>query len=94
MNNFEKLRAMSVEQLIEWLLENGHDDAAWWKWFESTYCDKCGTITVEIDAGCGKKRKCESQYCEEYDKCRFFPDMKLFDKVKTVKMWLEAEVNE
>ena len=94
MNNFEKLKSMSVEELAKWLLENSHDDAAWWKWFAKTYCHKCETITVEIDTGCGRKRNYESQYCEEHDQCKCFPNMKLFDPAETVKLWLESEATE
>jgi hypothetical protein len=95
--NFERLRSISIDELVGWLDANGHSDAAWWKWFEENYCNKCESETVYIDDIDGEntwKTKCECAYCEVHDECRFFPKMKLFDSQETIKMWLEVEVEE
>ena len=98
MNNFEKIKAMSIDQLIDWLDTNGHHDAIWWKWFEEKYCDKCDTITTLIPDYDGEEtwlRPCVCSYCEENDKCFFFQEMEDVPNSKeTIKLWLEAEVSD
>lgn len=93
MNNFEKLKAMTIDQLVEWLDENGHHDAIWWKWFEDTYCDKCESETVYVDdyfLGPNTEHKCA--YCEVHNECRFFPGYSfVVDNKDAVRLWLEAE---
>lgn len=92
MNNFKNLQSMSVDQLVEFLDTNGHHDAIWWKWFEDTYCDNCEREIVYINDISGPNTKHECEYCEEHNKCRFFPEMDLFDTKETIKLWLESEV--
>lgn len=98
MNNLRKLQTMSIDQLVNWLDENGYHDAIWWKWFEETYCEKGESETVYIDEHEGEhiwKTECECAYCEVHDKCRFFPDMdEVPDSKETITLWLEAEVEE
>jgi hypothetical protein len=92
MNNFEKLKAMSVEELAEWLDANGMwDNSPWSKWFNSQYCHNCESIkaTVKDDFG---KRECKFAYCEVEHKCRYFKDMEDVPDCKEIlKMWLESE---
>jgi hypothetical protein len=98
MTNFEKLKSLDIDQLVEWLDENGHHDAVWWKWFEETYCEKCPTETVYIDDHEGEhiwKTECECSYCEIHDKCRFFQEMDdVPDSKETIKLWLESETTD
>ena len=95
MNNFEKLKSMSVDELALYLDENiPQDDAIWWKWFDKTYCDKCESETVYVDdyfLGPNTEHKCA--YCEVHNTCRFFPGCSFVVENKdAVKLWLEAEV--
>lgn len=95
MNNLKYLQSMNIDQLVEFLNANGHHDAIWWKWFEEKYCDNCERITVLIpgyDAEETYYTPCVCEYCEEHNKCRFFPEMNLFDTKETIKLWLKEEV--
>ena len=97
MNNLKKLQSMNIDQLVDWLDENGHHNAIWWKWFEGKYCDNCDTITTLISDCDGEEtsRPFVCFYCEENDKCSFFPDMdNVPDSKETIKLWLEAEAEE
>ena len=98
MNNLKNLQIMNIDQLVEFLDTNGHLDGICWKCFEETYCDNCPTETVYIDEHEGEhiwKTECECTYCEVHDKCRFFTEMDdVPDSKETIKLWLEAEVEE
>lgn len=78
MNNFEKLKQMSVNEFAEWLDEYGNfDTSPWMKWFDETYCANCEIIITH------------PIYCELEKKCKFFPDMKEPpDTLEIIKMWL------
>lgn len=92
MNNFKHLQSMSIDQFVEFLDTNSHHDAAWWKWFEEKYCNKCESEKYYNDYF-QKESKCA--YCEIHNNCRFFPDMDdVPDSKETIKLWLEAEVEE
>lgn len=98
MNNFEKLQSMGVDQLVEFLDTNGHHDAIWWKWFEENYCNKCETTMTTIPNCDGEETwltPCVCAYCEVNGKCRFFPELEdIPDCKETIKLWLEAEVED
>ena len=95
MNNFENLKAMSTDQLAEWLDEHGaFDSAPWTLWFDKRYCANCPSETTLIP-DCGAEpvyytpRTCA--WCEIHDKCRFFQDLDDVPYGKDiVKMWLET----
>ena len=93
MNNFEKLKSMNVEELAEWLDKHGqYDHSPWSLWFDKLYCKNCDEIIGKDPDG---SRQFLFSYCEVYDKCRFFSDLSdVPDSKETVKMWLEAEVEE
>lgn len=95
MKNFEKLKAMSIDELAEWLDANGMwDNSPWSKHFDSKYCQQCESIkaTVEDDFG---KRECEFAYCELENKCRYFLDYEDVPDCKDIiKMWLETETTD
>ena len=98
MTNFEKLKSLEIDQLVEWLDENGHHDAIWWKWFEETYCKKCPMETVMVPHHVGEETyytRCASTYCAEHDNCCFFPELKdVPDSKETIKIWLESETTD
>ena len=93
MNNFEKLKSMSLEELADWLDKNGMwDNSPWSKWFDSKYCRQCQPVeaTVEDDFG---KRECEFAWCELEHKCLYFAELEDVPNCEEIiKMWLEAEV--
>ena len=90
MNNFEKLKAMSIEDLANWLDKYvSYDDSPWCNWFDQKYCKSCENIMCKSP---DDSSKCICTYCEIYDNCRFFPDLSdVPDSAETVKMWLESE---
>jgi hypothetical protein len=103
MNNFERLKSMSVEELAEWLDKNGSfDDSPWLNAFNEKYCAKCGSI--ECNYADAKEKlgitpfyddTIECAYCEIYNKCRYFEDMNdVPDNREMIKMWLESEVED
>lgn len=100
MNNFEKIKQMSLEEFAEWLHEHGMvDNTPWMNWFNENYCEKCESIIVKSEDAeevLGFKpfydEECECAYCEVYDKCKYFPDLEETPSMKDIiKMWLEAE---
>ena len=93
MNNFERLKSMSIEELAKWLDQNGMWDNSPWslRWNEQ-YCKRCESIMCK---SADDSRRFPCAYCEIYDKCRFFPDMDdVPDSKEIIKLWLEAEVEE
>lgn len=94
MNNFEKLKQMSVNKFAKWLDEYGNfDSSPWMKWFDETYCANCESITTHPVAYPNLDIPCA--YCELEKKCKFFPDMKEPpDTLEIIKMWLMSDDNE
>ena len=93
MNNFEKLKSMSVDELAKWLDEYvSYDDSPWCNWFDQQYCKNCEDIECK-SADDSQKYICA--YCEIYDNCRFFADKNdVPDSLDTVRLWLESEVED
>ena len=95
MTNFKHLQSMSIEELAEWLDENGMwDHSPWSQWFDSQYCRQCESVkaTVEDDFG---KRECGFAWCELEHKCRYFADREdVPDCKEIIKMWLESEAED
>lgn len=99
--NFENLKKMSLEDLAEWLDENGvFDGSPWSEFFNKEYCEKCEAIKCNyVDAketlgiqlfSYGDSIECA--HCEIYGKCKFFPEFDDVPDNKTViKLWLEEE---
>ena len=101
MNNFEKLKSMSVEELAAWLDENGIvDNSPWLDDFNNKYCANCESVMCKYEDAekiVGFKPfyddEVECGYCEVYNKCRFFEDRdEVPDGVEMVKLWLNEEV--
>lgn len=45
MTNFKRIQSMNVDELAEWLDENGmFDNSPWSNWFNDRYCKNCESI--------------------------------------------------
>lgn len=101
-SNFDIIKAMSIEQLAEWLDENGMwDYSPWSTWWDQKYCQNCESVICKSEDAvkvvgprlCFSDGDVECAYCEIYDKCRFFPEHEdVPDSSEIIRMWLEAEV--
>lgn len=92
MTNFDKLKAMTVDEFAEWLDKHGEfDNLPWSRWWDSHYCKNCESIKLKTKIG-DTEHISEASYCEVNDKCRFFPDQaEIPDCKQMVQTWLEAE---
>lgn len=82
-------------ELIEWLYNNfGFMQPEWDSWFEWEYCGNCEKVIeyVESHEDPNFEVPMTCNYCEYYDKCRYFPDVyihgKEFGKMIT-RLWYE-----
>ncbi len=93
MNNFEKLKSMSVEELAKWLDKHGQfDNSPWITWFDQKYCKNCEDIMCKYEDG---EREFPCAYCEIHDTCKFFPNFNYVPgNEDVVKMWLESNVED
>lgn len=95
MNNFEKLKSMSIKELVELLDDNFGfiADAPWDRLFSEKYCKNCEPIMCHYE---GSTHEFPCAWCElNDDKCKFFPKMdKVPNNKEIIKMWLETEVEE
>ena len=100
---------MTVDELAEWLDENGmFDNSPWSEWFNKRYCENCESIEINYDDSIKKLgleplfHGCttECAFCELEDesgvkRCRFFPELDdVPDNLKTIKMWLQEEIKD
>lgn len=93
MNNFERLKSMSVEELTEWLDKHIQFCASpWCRWFDTKYCKNyepimCNYPNSEFQFPCA--------WCELNEKCKYFSEVDGQPKTRDfVKMLLVAEVEE
>ena len=101
MTNFNHIQAMNVEELAEWLDENGQfDTAPWTFWFNNKYCANCESIKIEYKEAKEKLGlnvffygpTTECAYCECNDHCRFFPNIEgIPGNKEVIEMWLKEE---
>lgn len=95
MNNFEKFKAMTSDELANFLDEFGQfDDSPWLRWFDHHYCNKCESITCTVskDSKLFPGQTIECAYCELNDRCKFFPKIKgIPDNKEIIKIWLNQE---
>jgi hypothetical protein len=107
MTNIEKLKAMTLDELAEWLDKNGmFDNSPWMNWFNKNYCEKCESIKIaytdvkeklNLEPWFGHTIECA--FCELADesgvkKCRFFPEFDdVPDNKEMIKMWLSEEAD-
>ena len=91
MNNVERLKSMSVEELSKWIGTHGQfDNSLWITWFDQKYCKSCEDIMCKYEDG---EREFPCSYCELNGNCKFFPDLdEVPDNKKIIKMWLETEI--
>lgn len=92
MTQFEKLKAMNIDEMVDWLDENGRfDSSPWTQWWDSHYCNNCPTETAFVpDYG----REMQFAWCELRDKCKFFSGLpNIPDNKDIIRMWLEIETN-
>lgn len=92
MNNYDKFRSMTIEEMTQWFEENFDcDDSPWIKAFDDKYCKNC-----EVVKGKCKDYYCDEMiftYCELFDKCRYFEDEDSCPSDKLmIKLWLNGEV--
>lgn len=90
MTQFERFKAMNLDEAVGWLDEYGlFDSSPWMKWFDQKYCKNCPSIKCKYEDGI---RQFPASWCELYDKCKFFPDMPdVPDNKDIIRMWLESE---
>lgn len=94
MTRFEELKNMDIDELAEWIDENGQfDNSPWMTWFDELYCQNCEAVMCHYP---DSTHEFPCSWCEiNDDKCKFFPDLaEVPDGKKIVKMWLESEVEE
>lgn len=91
MTNFERLRAMDIDQFAEWLDEHGQfDNSQWVSWFDYKYCKKCPAVMCKYEEG---KREFPCAWCEIYGKCKFFQEKnEMLDNKEIIRLWLKSEV--
>ena len=50
MNNFEKIKSMTIEELTDWIDKYGQFDVSpWMEWFDKTYCKNCYELQQQLD---------------------------------------------
>lgn len=100
MTNLQKIANMSIDELAEWLDENGqYDNSPWNLWWDENYCSKCESIECtyakaeeKLDSTPYYRHTIKCAYCELENKCKFFPELEdVPDSVNVIKMWLEVE---
>lgn len=92
MTNYEYIKAMSQEELINFLEKVCFSDAnLWGEWFENKYCKNCPPIIVNTEIP-HAKMKCG--WCEIYGFCNFFTGGRLPNNKDVLKRWLEQEKEE
>lgn len=91
MTQFEKFQSMDIDQLAEWIDENGQfDSSPWLTWWDKKYCSNCPSIMLRYK---GSSLEFPVSWCEINGKCKFFPEMDETPGSKEiVKMWLESEI--
>jgi hypothetical protein len=100
----EKFKAMTLEELAEWLDENGmFDNSPWSNWFNDSYCAKCETVKCkykDAEKTLGftpylfgsYSGDLDCAYCELEHKCRFFPGLDdIPSNLEIIGMWLVHE---
>ena len=91
-SNFKVIKAMSIDQLAEWLDKYGaFEESPWMIWWDTIYCNNCESIMCHYE---DSRREFPCAWCELEHKCKFFPEMgEVPDNKEIIKMWLESEVD-
>lgn len=99
-SNFEYIKAMSLEELANWLDKTGQlDSLPWIKWFTGKYCSNCESIKCKyadiepcLSSFCNSN-ELDCAYCELEKKCRFFLELAdIPDNLEIIKMWLNEVI--
>ena len=91
MTQFEKFKAMNLDEMVDWLDEHGEfDDSPWMSWWDKNYCNNCPSETAYVpDYG----REMKFAWCELHGVCKFFQEFDdVPDNKDIIKMWLNNEV--
>lgn len=92
MTNFERFRAMGLNELVDWLDEYGaFDDSPWTQWFDCKYCKNCPDVMCHYE---GREREFPCSWCEIHGKCQFFQELNdTPDNKEIIRMWLQEGKN-
>lgn len=91
MNNYERIRAMTIDDLAEYLSDKwSHYDDPSMEWWNDNHCSKCESVSVYVEH---LGRNLDFAWCELNDnKCKFYLELDGLPNSKEVmKMWLESE---
>lgn len=90
MTRFDNFKLMTMDQLVEWLDNNGQfDGSPWMEEFDKKYCNNCEAVMCHYE---GSTLKTPFAWCELEGKCKFFPDMDHTPNNKDIiRIWLESE---
>ena len=102
MTNYRNLKNMNIDELANWLDENGQfDGSPWSEWFDTNYCKKCTPIKCRIEStNIGftplyPNKEIDCSYCEINNKCKY---IKKLDNIPTnkdiIKMWLKLKIQQ
>jgi hypothetical protein len=82
---------MNIDEFVDWLDKHGSiEDAPWFKWWDSLYCNNCEPVCSTSPNGYGES---EYSFCELHGNCRYFQNMDDIPSGKQIiKMWLESEI--
>lgn len=98
MTVFENISSKNIDELVEWLCENGaYGNTPWDNWYDKNYCRNCGSVTtnsVTDSYGDYWEGNHEFSWCELYGNCRYFQNLnRTPNRKQTIRLWLESEVN-
>ena len=90
MNNYEKIRAMTIDNLAEYLNDKWlHDNDPSMEWWNDNYCSKCESVSIYAEY---LGRNLDFAWCELNGKCKFCSELdRLPNSKEVMKMWLESE---
>jgi hypothetical protein len=91
MTLFESIKSKNIDELAEWFYNLDTDgEAAWFVWYDQTYCQNCPSVTTCFKDG----TEHEVAWCELYGNCKFFQHLNNNpDELQTIKLWLESKIN-
>lgn len=93
MNNYERIRNMSIDDLAEFLDERwSHDNDPSIEWWNRKYCGHCEPVMKHVNFS-GRETEMDFAWCEVNGKCKYFPELEEYPNTKQMmKLWLEEEI--